>query len=449
MKKLTLISMTALAVIALAFSAYALAPSQTGNGVNTGLYHAYDGLICSDCHTMHNSEGGAPMAITGGPNHELLKKATTTDVCLSCHKEGSNTSATDSIGAFDSGWSAPIVMTLDGDYAKNKGIAMPGGDFYYSNISPGKGHNPYKSGNESSVEMIADPILGVTPPGGSLSDGGNWDCHSCHGMHSRFSDTYSAFRQIQRKVNGIVHTGCDQTVGVIESSPCNTAKVGTTAAGFEAILSNTRGNIQADGLTYENTDLDGGLEGADLWAPESDSNHNVYKGGLSSFCSTCHGGFHGGAETGGDAIATSSTGNTADGTSKAWMRHPTNVGFSGDANEKYKATSYTKVVVNTQGTNPNPGGYDYKYPLAKVAGTWTTSTTGTVATGDKVMCLSCHVAHASRYDNATRWNVNSKVAFIANGETDGYGDVSNGDNPVYGCNKCHQKNGSKAYIKNF
>lgn len=445
MKKL----LVALPIVGLmAGVAYAAAPTvlSSGGGVNTGQYHSYDGLVCTDCHTLHNSEGGAAVALDGGPNGELLVRGNWTDMCLSCHKEGQNTSATAALPSVaNTGWTAPIVMTLTG--TAPGGVSMPGGDFYYSNLDPKKGHNPAYSNHEvdgtpSSVFMAADPTLLDNPPGGTLAIA-EWSCHSCHGMHARFSDSYASWRQLQRQVNGINVTGDTSALGV-ETVPGNKAQ----NAAYEPIKSNSRGDIQ--GTNYVNKRKDGNdLEAADLFAAESDSNKNVYRGGFSSFCSACHGDFHGGLT---ESRATNNTNTRVAG---SWVRHPTNVKMN-EAGSKYTMTaSYSKAMSNSQGNNPNPLGYDWRYPLVQpdasfiVKSTVPSMTDATTAIGDdRIMCLTCHKAHATQYENMTRWDTNGH-AFLPVGGTDLDGTASIGDNPAYGCGKCHQKGGTKAFVKAF
>jgi hypothetical protein len=448
----------------LATAAYAAVPTvlSSGGGVNTGQYHSYDGLICTDCHTLHNSEDGATVHMPGYANYgvayrELLYRGDWSDMCLSCHMQGQNTASTaalpsvshgvDPVTGIDYGdWTAPIVMTLDGSVPA--GVAMPGGDFYYSNLDPKKGHNPsYTKGSmdtPTSLFIAHDPVLGTTPPGGTITDG-EWSCHSCHGMHSRFSGSYAPYRQLKRKVNNINQSGCDQTRANGADSTFQDCGVAVTAAGYEAIKSNSRGSYDAT-LNYVNTRADGNpLEAADLYASESDTNKNVYRGGFSSFCSTCHGDFHGG--DGESRLAD----NGVTRLNNAWIKHPTNVTMDQSTGSKYGINTYQVAILNTQGNNPNPIGYDWKYPLvqpdsnfdvkASVAG-------GALHTDDRIMCLTCHRAHASKYENMTRWDSNGH-AFIAAGEVDFTGETSIGDNPAYGCGKCHQKGGVKAFKKAF
>jgi len=448
----------AVSILALTASpAFAAAPSAltAGGGINTAQYHSYDGLICTDCHTLHGSEDGAAVSAGAGVGNwpggagyrELLKKGDWTDMCLSCHKQGFNTSATaDLPSVVDSGWSAPIVMTTNG--VDPVGVSMPAGDFYYSNLDPKKGHNPAftkgSMGTATSKLMAADATLGSTPPGGTITDG-EWSCHSCHGMHSRFSGSYTAYRQLKRTVNAILVSGNVSAFGVENGGGA------ATAAGYEPIKSNTRGDLGATGLVYVNLRADGqALQGADLLADYSDTNKNVYQGGFSSFCSACHGDFHGGN----GEVEGTDNGKTH--VAGAWIKHPTNITMDQTVTtRKYGINTYKVVVTNAQGNNPNPVGYDWKYPLVKADADFSVKSTvasatdpATLATTDRIMCLTCHKAHASKFENMTRWDTNAH-SFIANGATDFEGDVSIGDNPAYGCGKCHQKGGAKAYVKGF
>jgi cytochrome c553 len=440
----------------MAAPAMAAAPSADPNtGPLTQQYHSYDGLICTDCHTMHGSEDGAKVNAGSGAGQwtgtggfrELLYKGDWTDMCLSCHKQGFNTAATADLPSVYQGygnWTAPIVMTLDGVDPAN--ISMPAGDFYYSNLDTKKGHNPaYTKGSlgaATSKLMAADTTLGSAPPGGTISDG-EWSCHSCHGMHSRFSGSYTAYRQIKRKVNGVVVTGDVRSFGV-ES----TAGGEVQNAAYEPIKSNSRGDVQ--GTNYVNTRQDGqALQGADLFADLSDTNKNVYQGGFSSFCSACHGDFHGGNTE----SRTADNGKTRSG--GAWIKHPTNVVMDNTNGAKYSINTYRVTVTNAQGNNPNPVGYDWKYPLIKADSDFSVKSAvasatdpATLANTDRISCLTCHKAHASQYENMTRWDSNAH-SFIASGATDFEGQASIGDNPAYGCGKCHQKGGAKAYVKSF
>lgn len=404
----------------------------------TGLYHSYDNIPCGDCHSLHGSNDGN----SGANYRELLHKKNITDLCLSCHTKGNETPMTADLPSVNnSDWVAPIVMTLDG--TDPSGIAMPAGDFYWSNIDPQKGHNPaYTNGGvATSQSMKADNTLGINPPGGSIING-DWACNSCHGIHDRFGADVSAWRQLLRKVNGICVTGDVSAYGV-ESANGNC----TQNQNYEPVKSNSRGDVQ--GANYITARKDGNAtEGANLFADESDTNKNVYRGGFSSFCAACHGDFHGGNNE------TRITDNGKTRINGAWLRHPSNVRMN-EPGIKYGIITYTATISNVQGTNPNPPGYDWKYPLVQPANDFTvkkdvvSANDPSTAKGDsQIMCLTCHKAHASKFENMTRWDPGSH-SFIANGEIDFTGQVSSGDNTAYGCGKCHQKGGTRAYVRRF
>lgn len=474
-------------------------PTNEGGGLKTQQYHSYDGLICTDCHTLHasdlnsgfkadvgngNGDGFASgdgatsdstnytyNGVTGNSKgyRELLKKGDWTDMCLSCHKEGNNTSATaDLPSVVNGGWKAPIVMTLDGarnPTGVNSNPNLPAGDFYWSNVNPKKGHNPAYSKDATSnaptsLLMKADTVLYANAPGNSNSNiltnnDREWSCHSCHGMHARFSDSYSAWRQLKRKVNGVVVTG-----NVVGSGVESISGNATQTAGWEPIKSNSRGDIVSG--SYVNVRPDGmPVDGANLWLPPSDTNKNVYRGGFSAFCAACHGNFHGG-DNENELTATLglNNGNTIT-TGGVWLRHPTNIkmGMTSayGASRKYGINTYRVVVKNQGGTDngANPIGYDWKYPLVKpdadstVRSSVASATDSTTLSGDdRIMCLTCHKAHASEFENMTRWDTNAH-AFLANGSLDHEGKTTTADNLAYGCGKCHQKGGTQVFIKQF
>lgn len=132
-----------------------------GNRASSGDYHIGNGLHCSDCHIMHASRngiaygGGLPNP-TGYPN--LLRAATTSELCLTCHDGGSGT-----------GDSAPDVM-----------MAAP-----YETASVKRAAGAFQAGVGSSTDNGHD--LGVasqTAPGGTWSNGvGGTSCADCHEPH--------------------------------------------------------------------------------------------------------------------------------------------------------------------------------------------------------------------------------------------------------------------------
>lgn len=435
MKPMTNLQKALLALCGLEFSTllFAVFPMRAEGGDDPARVHSDAGLTCTDCHLFFGGTESQAGDASGG----FLLKGNVTDLCLSCHTEGKNTPHTaDLPNLEDRGWVAPIVMTAGGRNPSELGVAMPAGDFYWSDNDPGKGHNPsFAGGVPTSQLLAADPVLGTSSPGGAMT-GGNWSCVSCHGAHSRFDDGVSAWRQLKRRVNGRVVTGDVRRYGVE-----NVSGDAVQDPQFEPLLSNSRGLQQ--GGEYVAARADGHpLEGADLFRPEGDGNKNIYRGGFSSFCAACHGEFHGGR---------GENARTPDG--DAWVRHPSNLELG--RSSRYGVASYTAQVINTQGTSPNPVGYDWKYPLVKADFDFTlrpdlpaAGVSGTVGGEDRLMCLTCHRAHATPYENMTRWETRAH-SFIPDGEKDFTGEPSQGDNPAYGCAKCHQMGGLTAYVKRF
>lgn len=440
MKKIFWISVMALMAIPVVASAVGPIP---GTGPNAYLYHSDAGLICTDCHAQ-NAKSAMPAgnSASGGGTTIGLKKDDITDLCLSCHTEGHNTPYTAELTDVAPGnWTAPIVKTAQG--VVPQGVSMPAGDFYWSNMDPRNGHNPaYSKGSNAvptSKQMVSDSILGNKPPGGEIKDG-EWSCHSCHGSHSRFDAGVSPWRQLKRRVNNVNVTG-DVSMYEVESAKGSVAQDPTC----EPIKSNSRGDIQ-EGVWLNMRRDSNPLEGADLFRAESDTNKNVYRGGFSSFCAACHGDFHGGNNESGSSYA------SANRVGGQWIRHPSNLRLG--KSSRYGIAAYTAAVSNVQRTNPNPAGYDWKYPLVKadydfsVKSAEASSQVRSLSGDDRIMCLTCHKAHASRFRNMTRWDT-SAHAFIRNGEADFTGEASRGDNPAYGCGKCHQMGGTTAFVRTF
>jgi hypothetical protein len=201
-------------------------------GGNSIAFHDAGVADCGGCHTMHNSENGQlvdPDSPDGNP--WLLKDATPSDVCLSCHSTGSR-------GVFAAD---PLVPSAQ------KG----GGNFVFlleDNLNDGHG-DPITG--DAAGHNINAPSKGVGPDA-TLSEGPGGDfpsdalgCSSCHDPHGNTN-----FRLLY---------------GVAE--------------------------IQ-DGLyTFTNPAPD--AEGIALKTQtETNATHTAYKGGMSAWCGNCHGDFH-------------------------------------------------------------------------------------------------------------------------------------------------------------
>lgn len=191
---------------------------------------------CNGCHTMHNSEDGAlvdPDSPTGNPY--LLKDATPSDVCLSCHATGLGAVfATDVLTpAPQKGAGNFIFLTEDNINDGHNGALnpIPGSAAGHSINAPGNG-------------LLADGTIGAAP--GGTFPASKLGCSSCHDPHGNpnFRMLYGAGASVQ------------------------------------------------DGLaTFSNAAPD--AEGLSIFGgSESNSSHTAYQGGMSAWCGNCHGDFH-------------------------------------------------------------------------------------------------------------------------------------------------------------
>jgi len=330
---------------------------------------------CSNCHTMHNSQGGRSVAKdfdgssfspTDTPKGNLLIYS-----CLGCH------SATDGSTWQDSVTKAPIVFntvlpTYDG---------LAGGNFYWAKDDDTKGHNILSPDANLSVApgAVAFTTCGtnschanldrvVSGTGSSLD--GKQGCEKCHldpGHHANDHDYL---------VRGLV-TSAEQ--------------------GWYRFLSGHEAGI---GLGAE------GYEDGDWQKTVSSNDHNEYLGNqiaggygflmlgntTTAFCTGCHGRFH-----------------TDQGSASPWLRHPSDA-ILPVAGEYSSYTTYNPIVPVARPTLPSD-------PSATV----TPST-------DMVMCLSCHRAHASPYFKMVRWDYRGWPAA-------GTGGCETGKHEC--CNVCH------------
>lgn len=306
---------------------------------------------CSNCHTMHNSQGGQPMAYdfdgtsfikTSTPKGNLLIYS-----CLGCH------SATNSNTWQDDNTKAPIVFnTVEPTYNAAKGLA--GGNFYFvSGVIDDTGHNVFS--------MNTDGTLGNIPPGGTalnsqLRCAGSWGCHGHNGRQSGDTGIDDETQAIQG-----AHHGNDD--------PPLPGSLTDVAKNYRFLLG-IKGKEDGD-WEYDNVN----------------TSHNEYQGSTSSatntishLCGECHGKFH--TWTGGASEV---------GMSSPWLRHPTDI-----------------ALINT-GEYANYTIYSMVAPVARPDPDSVSNPTVVTPGIDMVMCLSCHRAHASPYFKMMRWDYKSST----------------------------------------
>jgi hypothetical protein len=184
---------------------------------------------------MHNSQDGALVdASNPNGNAYLLKYASASDVCLSCH-------ATSHGAVWGADPLAPPPEKGGGNFVFLSEDNINDGHAGASNPIPGSfaGHNV----NAPSMGSGPDGTL-TTAPGGTFP-AANLECTSCHDPHGNTN-----FRLLY----GI-------------------------ASVQDGLYSFTNAAPDAEGISINS-------------GSESQTSHTAYKGGMSAWCGNCHGDFH-------------------------------------------------------------------------------------------------------------------------------------------------------------
>jgi len=149
-------------------------------------------------------------------------------------------------------------------------------------------------------------------------------------------------------------------------------------------------------------------------AGESRVNHSAYRQGVSRWCGNCHGRYHEDGLTG--------------------FEHPVEGLFGGAEQDQYEQYDGDDNPTGGMATSAYLSEVPFEDPLA------TTDSISGPSASSRVMCLSCHRAHASSAPAAGRWDFNVAVV-----EDDG---VVSGSYPIPNpyrtqgqgslCRKCHK-----------
>jgi predicted CXXCH cytochrome family protein len=303
--------------------------------------------LCSNCHTMHNSQGGAEMATYGGGTG--ANPCLTRGDCIGCHAY--NTSGTDNVVNIG----GSLVPQVFHDAATD----LSGGNFKY--ISTAAGANDNKGHNVAAIN-VEGTITGG-PPGDQESTGITTDLtcagvKGCHGDRDEADETAS--------IKGAHHAGV--------SGLCNTA---STVANSYRFLKGVKGYENMD-ATYKYQNYNSQYHNEYYGVSNRGSEGTISSPGsnsISGLCAECHGHFHG---TLAEDI----------GTASPWLRHPTDIVLTNSG----EYTSYTT--------------YSIVAPVARPALSTINAAGNSVVTPgtDVVMCLSCHGAHATNYYKLMRWD---------------------------------------------
>lgn len=342
------------------------------------------------CDGCHSMHNSLDNPAQGVPNRSLLKGTDASSTCLNCHA-GSGS-----------------YHVLSGD-ASNW---TPGGDFFWltqsytnSNWSGSVTSDPDNMGHNIVATDYSLTVDGTntSAPGGTYPSS-RMSCDSCHDPHG----------QVGRG------TGLGRDPISVSGSYGEIPPAGTIAGNYRLLGDNLYGVITAPAPTAVTAGFG-----------ETDASHVAYGQGMGEWCASCHANYisdpnkhpTGNTETLGAGIAANYNAYVATGD------------FTG-----VQATAYTALVpFELQET-------DKTTLLAAV-----TDGAGPDVS-DNVMCLTCHRAHASAFNNITRWDMEHElladgwptaanlVAMGAVANADYYGrDIATdfGDFQRSLCNKCH------------
>jgi len=354
-------------------------------------FHGGGVAHCDGCHSMHQS---ADNPISGAGNSSLLKGSDASSTCLNCH---------DGSGGYH-------VNSADG-----VGNPKAGGDFYwianpYNTVVRG---NPVVWGGDNAghnVVALDYSMLADANPENATAPGGTYPaavlgCTSCHDAHGRIAGPVTS--QLPISVSGS-YGAADPTDGSIHGNYRILGGPGYVTQGTAFTAAPPVATANGSSGTTVN-----------------------YGQGMSEFCANCHGTY----------INDSHKHPAGDG------EHLN--GYGANYN-KYVKTGDTSGVVGSA--------FDSLVPFERGVSDGSllddTSTLGTDSNSN-VMCLSCHRAHASAFNNAGRWDFETEM--LAESAALESGDVTAGaavyyKNGVvidvvteYGeyqrslCNKCHIK----------
>jgi hypothetical protein len=266
-----------------------LFPAQLRARVATG--------ACSECHTVHNSQGNDAVAYKLNASYNGFDSDLTPNAmllvsdCVGCHT---------STGASTIVSNVPIVFNTG---ALSNPLA--GGNFSSVRTDDVYGHNV-------SGIKAQDGNLGLTPPGGTalssqLTCAGEFGCHGDRsGGNNNFTGLSSAH-----------HT--DDSGGITGAS------VGLSYRYLDGILGKEDSNWEQD---------------------NTNTSHNEYNGSTSSstdtisyLCSQCHGDFH-----------TWEGGALEVGTASPWLRHPTDIALKSSG----EYAGYTSYSMTAPVARPDP-----------------------------------------------------------------------------------------------
>ncbi len=394
-------------------------------------FHSGGVAECGGCHSMHSAKPSGSFLLVG---------TDASSTCLTCHMH-----------AGDTGPSSYHIATADADMGAGVPPKQrtPGGDFgwlrkTYSGVIRNEPFTEEGQTHGHNIVAVDTPFVAdtanTTAPGGTFSSAqlGCQSCHDPHGRVRRLSDgTYA----------NAVYTPGSTNAPIIGSGSYSTSLIPATgqAVGAYRLLRGLGDNSQ--GVTFNGVAI--AVTPSPYNRTEATNQTRVAYGASGTntwgnWCATCHPDMH--LSGSNKHPVDQSLGDIA----AAYNSYVKSGDLSGSA-----ASSFTSLVPFAENTGDIA-------TLASHAKNDDTYLNGP-ATSDKVMCLSCHRAHASGWPEALRWNMEGEfmvynslypgtdttptVPQFARGRLGAETQAAYYDRPVTKfasyqrvlCNKCHAK----------
>jgi len=300
---------------------------------------------CSGCHTMHD---GTPTV-----EQPLLLRADSSSICLNCH-------------AGPGGSNSIHVMSPDGS------ALTPGGDFYWltrsfswlDGDSPGydHGHNVIAADYNLSIDPVLNQSPGGNYPAARLS------CISCHDPHGQVSG------------------------GTAGGHPAVSQSGSYGVDGGNYRLLGDAGYQPPGGITFVNDAPVARQSESDPYG-ESSASHVDYGLGMAAWCGNCHG-----------TIVTSRHLSLGSGSN---FRHSTDRTLGNAFINMYNA------YINSGDLSGSVASSRLQFlPFERGTADFQLLDPNSVEGMDnnsRLMCLSCHRAHASAFPNAGRWDFTASL----------------------------------------
>ncbi len=430
-------------------------------GLSSTSYAFHDGgvAVCDSCHTMHNAQGTSKMG-TGSSqfsgNVFLLQGTDQSSTCLNCH--GASTT-----GSYHVLTTGTITVPTNFD---------PGGDFGWLQLVPASSGSTSANNRRGHNIVAVDFGLTASPtftgaPGNGTQNAypvNNFYCSSCHDPHGTYRHTAgdpASNADIKSSVFTSGGAGV-QTVGSgsYGQTAAGQGATGTQAVGVYRLLAGKKylpASVNATASAFIN----------DSPIAEAPSTYNVSEGvfgtssgvpglggatselivsygsGMSEWCGNCHQA----------VLQTGSMGNNI---------HPAGAGATlgvATVGTQTMAQNYNSYIGS--GNLSASAQYTSLIPVENGSITTGASKFGgiapTVTGSSNVMCLTCHRAHASGWQNMTRWDnttelITNNTGYAA-GHSPSYAYSTTQNNAAYNgrpftafvanqrslCNKCHAK----------